>query len=51
MFGSPIPFTIFGPGVPSNIHKIDEFIELEQVVQITEYLTNALLQTYKKEKD
>ncbi|MBA7572937.1 putative succinyl-diaminopimelate desuccinylase [subsurface metagenome] len=48
---SPIPFVIFGPGDPNNIHKIDEFIELEQVFQATEFLTNALLQTYNKEKD
>jgi len=48
---NPIPFVIFGPGDPSNIHKIDEFIELEQIFQATEYLTNALLQTYSKEKD
>ena len=48
---NPIPFVIFGPGDPNNIHKIDEFIELEQVFQATEYLTNALLQTYSKEKD
>jgi len=47
----PIPFIIFGPGDPNNIHKIDEYIELEQVFQATEYLTNALLQTYSKEKD
>ena len=48
---SPIPFVIFGPGDPKNIHKIDEFIELEQVFQAIEYLTNALLQTYSKEND
>ena len=48
---NPIPFVIFGPGDPNNIHKIDEYIELEQVFQATEYLTNALLQTYSKEKD
>ncbi len=48
---SPIPFVIFGPGDPSNIHKIDEYIELEHVFQATEYLTNALLQTYTKKKD
>lgn len=47
----PIPFVIFGPGNPNNIHKIDEFIELEQIFQATEYLTHALLQTYIKEKD
>jgi len=47
----PVPFVIFGPGDPSNIHKIDEFVELEQVFQATEYLTNALLQTYSKEND
>jgi len=48
---NPIPFVIFGPGDPKNIHKIDEFIELEQIFQAIEYLTNALLQTYNKEKD
>jgi len=48
---NPIPFVIFGPGDPHNIHKINEFIELEQVFQATEYLTNALLHTYNKEKD
>jgi succinyl-diaminopimelate desuccinylase len=48
---NPIPFVIFGPGDPSNIHKIDEFIELEQILQATEHLTNALLLTFTKEKD
>ena len=48
---NPIPFVIFGPGDPSNIHKIDEFIELEQIFQAMEFLINALLQTYSKEKE
>ncbi len=48
---NPIPFVIFGPGDPNNIHKINEFIELEQIFQAIEYLTNALLQTYSKDKD
>ena len=48
---NPIPFVIFGLGDPNNIHKIDEYIELEQVFQATELLTNALLQSYSKEKD
>jgi len=48
---NPIPFVIFGPGDPNNIHKIDEYIELEQVFQATELLTHALLQTYSKEKE
>ena len=48
---NPIPFVIFGPGDPNNIHKINEFIELEQIFQAIQYLTNALLQTYSKDKD
>jgi len=48
---NPIPFVIFGPGDPNNIHKINEFIELKHIFQAIEYLTNALLQTYSKDKD
>jgi len=42
----PIPFIIFGPGNPNVVHKINEWISLDQVFQATELLTKALLKTY-----
>ncbi|NVM45115.1 MAG: M20 family metallopeptidase [Candidatus Lokiarchaeota archaeon] len=44
----PIPFVIFGPGDPKNIHKIDEFIEINQIFEAIIHLKNALLCTYLK---
>ncbi|MBW2978350.1 M20/M25/M40 family metallo-hydrolase, partial [Candidatus Woesearchaeota archaeon] len=43
---NPIPFVIFGPGNPNIVHKIDEWISLEQVFQATEFITKTLLKTY-----
>ena len=43
-----IPFVIFGPGNPNIVHKINEYISIEQVFQATELLTKALLKTYLK---
>ncbi len=44
----PIPFLIYGPGNPNDVHKINESISLEQVYKATEYLNEALLKTYFK---
>ncbi len=44
----PIPFVIFGPGDPKNIHKRDEFIEINQIFEAINHLKNALLRTYLK---
>ena len=44
----PIPFVIFGPGNPTNIHKENEWVSLEQVFHATEFLTETLLETYIK---
>ncbi len=43
-----IPFVIFGPGDPNNVHKPNEWVQLEQVFQTTELLTEALIKTYLK---
>ena len=43
-----IPFVIFGPGNPTNIHKENEWVSLNQVFKSTEYLNEALLKTYFK---
>jgi succinyl-diaminopimelate desuccinylase len=43
---NPVPFVIFGPGNPNIIHKIDEWISVENIFKATELLTNALLQTF-----
>ncbi|MFW9901789.1 MAG: M20 family metallopeptidase [Candidatus Thorarchaeota archaeon] len=43
---NPIPFIIFGPGSPDVVHKINEWIALDQVFKATELLTRALLNTY-----
>jgi succinyl-diaminopimelate desuccinylase len=45
---NPIPFVIYGPGDPKVIHKPDEFIKIGDVIKSTEYLSQALLQTYLK---
>ena len=45
----PIPFVIFGPGDQKNIHKMDEFIEINQIFEAINHLKNALLRTYLKE--
>ncbi|MBD3253907.1 MAG: ArgE/DapE family deacylase [Candidatus Lokiarchaeota archaeon] len=41
-----IPFVIFGPGNPEVIHKVNEYVELNQIFSAIEYLTNSLLKTY-----
>jgi len=43
-----IPFVIFGPGDPNIVHKPNEWIQLEQVYQATEFLIDALTKTYSK---
>ena len=43
-----IPFVIFGPGDPNNVHKPNEWVLLEHVFQTTEFLTEALIKTYLK---
>ncbi len=45
---NPIPFIIFGPGNPNIIHKVDEWISIEQVFKAIELLTKAFLKTYTK---
>jgi len=45
---NPIPFLIYGPGDPKNIHKTEEYIEIEQIFKTIEHLTSALLLTYLK---
>ena len=45
---NPVPFVIFGPGDPKVIHKPDEFINIEDVIKSSEYLSQALLETYLK---
>ena len=41
-----VPFVIYGPGDPGVIHKPDEYITVEDVIKSTEYLSQALIQTY-----
>ena len=43
---NPVPFVIYGPGNPNDVHKINESISLDQIFLATEFLTNALLETY-----
>jgi succinyl-diaminopimelate desuccinylase len=43
---NPVPFVIYGPGDPEVIHKPDEFIKLEDVIESTINLSQALLKTY-----
>ncbi|MFW9819193.1 MAG: M20 family metallopeptidase [Candidatus Thorarchaeota archaeon] len=45
---NPFPFVIFGPGNPNIIHKINEYISVENIFKATELLTNALIQTFGK---
>jgi len=45
---NPIPFVIYGPGDPINIHKTDEYIEIDHIFKAIEHLTSALLRTYLK---
>ncbi|MFX1343812.1 MAG: M20 family metallopeptidase [Promethearchaeota archaeon] len=45
---NPVPFLIYGPGNPNNVHKINESISIEQVYRATECLNEALLKTYLK---
>jgi succinyl-diaminopimelate desuccinylase len=42
----PIPFVIYGPGNPSEAHKINESISLQQIFKATEILSRALVKTY-----
>ena len=44
--GNPVPFVIYGPGNPNDVHKINESISLNQIFLATEFLTDALLETY-----
>ncbi len=43
---NPVPFVIYGPGDPGVIHKPDENIKIEDVINSTRYLSKALTQTY-----
>ncbi|MFW9879055.1 MAG: M20 family metallopeptidase [Candidatus Thorarchaeota archaeon] len=43
---NPIPFMIYGPGNPNDVHKINESISFDQVYKATENLSVALLKTY-----
>jgi len=43
---NPVPFVIYGPGNPNDVHKINESISLNQIFLATEFLTDALLETY-----
>lgn len=43
---NPVPFVIYGPGNPNDVHKINESISLNQIFLATESLTDALLETY-----
>jgi succinyl-diaminopimelate desuccinylase len=45
---NPIPFVIYGPGNPNDVHKINESISLEQVYRATENLNESLIKTYLK---
>lgn len=40
---NPVPFVIFGPGNPQNVHTSNESIKLDQVFLATNYLTRCLL--------
>jgi succinyl-diaminopimelate desuccinylase len=43
---NPVPFVIYGPGDPGVSHKPNEYIIIEDISKATEYLTQALIQTY-----
>lgn len=45
---NPIPFVIYGPGNPNDVHKLNESISIEQVYRVTDCLNEALLKTYLK---
>lgn len=47
---NPIPFVIYSPGDPNLIHKTDEYVVLQNLFNSTNYLTQALLETYLKER-
>lgn len=47
---NPIPFIIFGPGDPERIHKIDEYVPLEQIYSCSEYLLKAIIDEFHKDK-
>ena len=42
---NPVPFVIFGPGNPQNVHTINESITYDQVFLVTKFLTKTLLET------
>ena len=46
LMNKDIPFVIFGPGDNTIIHQDNEYVHKSQVVQISELLTKALLDTY-----
>ncbi|MBY9003950.1 MAG: M20 family metallopeptidase [Candidatus Lokiarchaeota archaeon] len=46
----PIPFIIFGPGDPKFIHAHNERVKIKDVCDATNYLTQALISTYLKER-
>lgn len=41
-----VPFVIFGPGDNTVIHQDNEYVTIEQVLQISQFITQALLETY-----
>lgn len=41
-----IPFVIFGPGDNSIIHQTNEFVPNKQIVDVAEYICQALIQTF-----
>ena len=41
-----IPFVIFGPGDNTVIHQDNEYVPISQVLQIKQFITQALLETY-----
>ena len=45
---NPVPFVIFGPGDPRVIHKPNEYIKIEDVINSKEFLTQAIMQTFLK---
>ena len=40
------PFVIFGPGDPKRIHKVNEYVSLEQVYNCSEFLLKGIMKTY-----
>ncbi len=43
---NPVPFVIYGPGNPEVVHRPNEFIVIEDVIKSSEYLSQALLETF-----